>query len=153
MYPSEENECFSLLLIVFLVKIHFFLLFFTFQNNKKSVPSEETFDCFFSQRYTFFLYYFSNFKIEKVHPSEENVCFSLLLTVFLVKVRFFYYCSHFKTLKFKRPRCPPQQFGVTQGVFFYTKWHHHKMIGPRVCDFLPKHWNSIVRGAFPNNLS
>ena len=62
-----------------------------------------------------------------MHPSEENVCFSLLLTVFLVKVRFFYYCSHFKTLKFKRPRCPPQQFGVTQGVFFIqngttTKW-------------------------------
>ena len=139
MYPSEENECFSLLLTVFLVKVHFFLLFFTFQNNKKSVPSEETFDCFFSQRYTFFLYYFSNFKIEKVHPSEENVCFSLLLTVFLVKVRFFLLLFTFQNIEIQASQVPSPTIWRNPGCFFHTKWHHHKMIGPRVCDFLPKH--------------
>ena len=58
------------------------------------------FDCFYLVRVHLFLI-FSTFKtVEKVYPSEENVCCSLLLTVFLVRVHFFlYYFSKFKVVK------------------------------------------------------
>ena len=59
--------CFSLLLTVVLVRVHFFILFFKFQNSKKSVPfrgkcvSFTPFDCF-SRKGTLF---FTIFQISK----------------------------------------------------------------------------------------
>ena len=148
MYPSEENVCFSLLLTVSSRKGTLFKLFFKFQN-RKSVPFRgkcmffTPFDCFSRKGALFLL--FSHFNIKKKSVPFRGKCmvfnpfdgFSRTGTFFLFfKFQNMRFSS--KTLKFKRPRCLPQQFGVTQGVF-YTKWHHHKMIGPRVCDFLQKH--------------
>ena len=61
--------CFSLLLTVVLVRVHFFILFFKFQNSKKRVPFRgkcvffTPFDCF-SRKGTF-VHYFSNLKKTK----------------------------------------------------------------------------------------
>ena len=89
---------FLLILNVFLVRVHFFysfLLFFRFQKSKKSVPLRgkctffTNFDCFPRKGTLFF--YFSDFKsVKKVYPYEENALFLLILTVFLVRVHFFY---------------------------------------------------------------
>ena len=102
MYPYEENALFLLILTVFLVRVHFFysfLLFFRFQKSKKSVPLRgkctffTNFDCFPRKGTLFFtlFYYFSDFKrVKKVYPYEEHALFLLILTVFLVRVHFFY---------------------------------------------------------------
>ena len=93
---------FLLILTVFLVRVHFFylfLLFFRFQKCKKSVPLRgkctcfTNFDCFPRKGTLFFtiFYYFSDFKsVKNVYPYEENALFLLILTVFLVRVHFFY---------------------------------------------------------------
>ena len=95
VYPSEENVCFSLLLAVFLVRVHFVYYFSNFKIVTKVYPSEANV-CFFtpfdsfSHKGFYFVYYFSNFKIvKKVYLSKENVCFSLLLTISLVRVYYF----------------------------------------------------------------
>ena len=75
---------FLLILTVFLVRVHLFLLFFTivsdFKSVKKVCPYEEhalfftNFDCF-PRKGTLhsFFYYFSDFKsVKKVYPYEEN---------------------------------------------------------------------------------
>ena len=73
MYPYEENA-----------------LFFT------------NFDCF-PRKGTLsllFFYYFSDFKrVKKVYPYEENALFLLILTVFLVRVHFFYFFYYFSDFK------------------------------------------------------
>ena len=100
------------------------------------------FDCF-SRKGTLFLLFFTFQNIKKVYPSEENVWFSILLTVFLVRVHFFLFFKFqnmrlsSKTLKFKRPRCLPQQFGVTQGVFLYN------MVGLRPFCAGPDHYHYV----------
>ena len=112
MYPYEENALCLLILTVFLVRVHFFysfFLFIRFQKSKKSVPLRGTctfftnFDCF-PRKGTLFLtlfYHFSDFKsVKKVYPYEENAFFLLILTVFLVRVHFFY--SFFHLSDFKR---------------------------------------------------
>ena len=81
-----------------------FLLFFwnlsdRKQKSKKSVPLRgkctffTNFDCF-PRKGTLFLLFFSDksdFKrVKKVYPYEENALFLLILTVFLVRVHFFY---------------------------------------------------------------
>ena len=75
VYPYEENALFLLILTVFLVRVHFFSLFF----------------------------YFSDFKrVKKVYPYEENAFFLLILTVFLVRVHFFY--SFFLFIRFQKSK-------------------------------------------------
>ena len=64
MYPYEENALFCTNFDCFPRKGTLFLLFF---------------------------YYFSDFKsVKKVYPYEENALVLLILTVFLVRVHFFY---------------------------------------------------------------
>ena len=68
---------------------------------KKNHDSEENiclftpFDCF-SRNGTLFYLSFGFKIVENMYRSEHNVCCSLFLTVFLVRVHFFTYCSNFK---------------------------------------------------------
>ena len=73
MYLYEENAHFLLILTVFLVRVHFFTLFFHFSDFKR---------------------------VKKVYPYEENALFLLILTVFLVRVHFFY--SFFPFIRFQK---------------------------------------------------
>ena len=98
MYPYEENAFFLLILNVFLVRVHFFtflLQFFRFQKSKKNVPYEENaffftnFDCF--PRKDIFFLFFRFQKCKKNVPLRGKcIFFLLILTVFLVRVHFFY---------------------------------------------------------------
>ena len=112
MYPYEENALCLLILTVFLVRVHFFnsfFLFIRFQKSKKSVPLRgkctffTNFDCFPRKGTLFFtlFYHFSDFKsVKKVYPYEENAFFLLILTVFLVRVHFFY--TFFPFIRFQK---------------------------------------------------
>ena len=59
----------------------------------------------FSRKGTFFHYIFKFQKNKKVYHSEENVCFSLLLTVFLVRV----HCLKKKNQKSKKKCTLPRK--------------------------------------------
>ena len=83
MYPYEENALFLLILTVFLVRVHFFTIFFylsenAFQKSKKSVL------------FLLLLFDLSDFKrVKKVYPYEENFftnfdCFPRKGTLFLL---------------------------------------------------------------------
>ena len=129
MYPYEENALFLLILTVFLVRAHFFLLFFLFirfQKSKKSVPLRgkctffTNFHCFPRKGTLFFTFFFnfSDFKrVKKVYPYEENALFLLILTVFLVRAHFSY--SFLLFSDFKRVK---KVYPYEENVFFLTNF-------------------------------
>ena len=95
-------HCFLLVLTVFLVRVHFFLLFFysdsDFKIVKKVYPYEEnalfftSFDCFPRKGTLFLLFFYSesDFKIvKKVYPYEENALFFTSFDCFPRKGTFF----------------------------------------------------------------
>ena len=95
VYPYVENACFWLILIVFLVRVQFFLLFQICTIVKKGVPLRGKcmflthFDCF-PPKVFFFIFQICTIA-KKVNRYEENACFWLILPVFLVRAHFFYH--------------------------------------------------------------
>ena len=120
MYPYEENAFFLLILTVFLVRVHFFTLFFylsDFKRVKKSVPLRGILTVFLVHFFllilTVFLvrvhFFYSFFLFIRFQKSKKSVplrgkCtfFLLILTVFLVRAHFFY--SFFLFIRFQKSK-------------------------------------------------